>query len=1660
MAQYNTFEDVKDNEDFKSFIKERFGIDDVAKIPEIQKQGMFYMFKSVKNDLTDNDIDYINDKFKSDVRDKDETLKIVAQDSFGKEVEKLSSDETVFAMATAVERTKGDGTLANDRPQWDKDHSLKNENINDGSASGLVDILNGVQENASKREEKSEKQPAVNTALAMDVPHFNNTEEMIAAFYDLVQAKDGAEDFSFKDDVSDDKLLAFIYGRDEYISSHESEKEYIEKQTYGFMDEDSKKRLDEISAIKPSYKTVLEEKTVPNLVNIVTEHGFNDEEVMNRLKNRLADEHLVGQPREMYEAVFAAYQSVHEANGQQAVYHKDVEKLNDLINTPENVKIAEQIAKDFGFESNKEWPEMKKDIEIQVIVTPPTNGGNDGNGGDDGKVFVTPPTNDGNDGDEGNGGGGAGGGDGNGGNDGDDGNGGGGTGGGFQEFEEIRREVRIRSHDNYDNSTLMYQVELDILSDMREQSRNGKEKSEEDKQLDADFAKAKEILASSIRERDLLRGLPEGMEPVQTVSAEDMAWARDFVENTRDKMIAEKDIANYKFRLADYIFAKAVLGDRQKYYTLLTPELTATAIEGYQSQLKDDKLKKAEPGSEEEKQKLNIEIKLKDTLEYGNALVTWLKDKKEFYLTDITNAADEYDGYMHLIDVCEKDDVAKKQQLAKENGTKEEVKADPSYQTARDMMEGYVKPYDETFNIPSGENPKDTAIKMTTRMRDATKVCDELEFNEDTLGKDYLQAMRNYRFVESYNPDGSAQYEECIKTNDETGKLEVVKGSRLDTALRFAANETMMEDLGNFGVKLTKDHLLEGTKDRAFETLFAYANSEEVVKKGLQEDPNKFTDPRYVEEFKQKLMQGETVDVSPLAHDLALKRQANNVETYTNRLVNKLGRANADYLRAGLIRQVQKIDGTSNNVKDNTAAIKKKAVLRNLGNAALTFGVSTAFAYVGTKLSLGSWLGLSSTKAATAGIAGSFKAGGVKGVALAAKAELAIGGVSAAVGAVAGGAVATLTYLGVKKLAAKAKGQKYGWKEIKQDWKNGAFKTAVVAGMLGGASVGFAISGCPTCATICAVSSMGVAGAARAIRSYKDMRVSGHNVLNSALMGGLNFAAAPLGGHVGHQLGMQGVNSHETQVASHDEAKELYGKNGENLDQAKKDGWQFEQSDVRKDHDFHLLDTSSSKSGPYHTYTSDEHGWALKRNDGIRWSEFLNNGKGGYHVQPDYQNGLGGLNHDAALHKNAIDALDSLAGQKGNEWMNTLVDNKAVPNSEMLLYKVYQMRVLAPHENTMLADGSGTVSDFFNADKTHTITTLYEKLLSGKTLDSTDLSVLSKIEDHVGGQITFDETGKVVLNDMGKIRDVVGATHPHPTPVDSYNDTADKGYDLTFKDVTKNLFGKFTRVIDHVTGFGALLAEIPHKVKDRLRPGAKADRDVVVVDRKPKDKIIPPVIIDDDGKKKKDYIKPEITVKEEKQDLLIDEYKLVHGLNGKSMDVQPTSMVMYKDLVMKEWKAEHEAGTTKTENLNDYLLERRARFDAAVALAKAPALEDTKGYSSTKDGLEATNHIRNEMSLTNLAYQGKELPVEKITLKQMTEFTPYSLSNGAGHSEITAARRSHDGPLPKGKSDKPMDGIFDIATGKTSGATKVTTNAGKGTNDGPQVIHKDGGRYK
>ena len=232
-------------------------------------------------------------------------------------------------------------------------------------------------------------------------------------------------------------------------------------------------------------------------------------------------------------------------------------------------------------------------------------------------------------------------------------------------------------------------------------------------------------------------------------------------------------------------------------------------------------------------------------------------------------------------------------------------------------------------------------------------------------------------------------------------------------------------------------------------------------------------------------------------------------------------------------------------------------------------------------------------------------------------------------------------------------------------------------------------------------------------------------------------------------------------------------------------GYKFEQG-VPKEAEGAFLHSKGENGFTTRDYSQDELKFAAGRNDGIRYSEYLDK----QWVHEDYQdsNSDDPLAHSDEAHKNAISSLDKLA-EKHPE-MNSYIDGKFQSNSEMLLYKLYNANVLAPDANAV-SDSGVPIGELLSAKDAQgnvvNYQDVFQKVLSGQELTETDYQVITKVEDHVGGQ--FDGKGGDV-NDMGKLKDF-NAYGDGARPVDSYNTNADVGYKLNKHPGSEDIYARF-----------------------------------------------------------------------------------------------------------------------------------------------------------------------------------------------------------------------------------------------------------------------------
>ena len=602
-----------------------------------------------------------------------------------------------------------------------------------------------------------------------------------------------------------------------------------------------------------------------------------------------------------------------------------------------------------------------------------------------------------------------------------------------------------------------------------------------------------------------------GFEPTAEVKESQKSWA--FLENSEAKV---KDIKQYK-----QVLANKLLDNNQE--RVLTPELACEANEVLTQQVKD------------EPKNMEAQAKLAKTINVMNNLADDFIQKRGYFLLDITNVADAYDGYNRMFNLRLKQLDEQKKKLTKA-AKKDEQSAQllqvienniKTYEKCLKDLDTLMKPYDERWNIPDGKNPYNSAVKMNDRARQCVKVLDNIKPDKQTLGAETLQMLSRFKFkgTEGNLPQFYDPKNPDTKSDSWREGLEVIPNSRLATVLQLVKNDILMTEL-NSDEKISKEDLTQKFKDGIGEKLFAIYNSEEKIA-GVAENPRKFVEPekeKYLTEFMTKLNNPEApLAISDTGYVAAMEVQANNAEVYCNRVSKKIGANNSEFIRGVITDQMQQIDRRAplHNAANN---VRRQSLRRNLFGTALGAGLAYTGARVFTNI------------AATGG------------------ASLAVSTTAATITAVGVGiGVTALQYI-AKRKEAKANGDRhYNLQKFLKDKK---VLAAIGASTLGAAAVVFAKINAPeTLVAGAAIGSFGLGVGLRFAQPYKDMRLKGHSRLSALAMGACSAAATLGAGALGRAHALNNISPVERLVPDGQKAEITHTKTYDDAINAKSEIW-------------------------------------------------------------------------------------------------------------------------------------------------------------------------------------------------------------------------------------------------------------------------------------------------------------------------------------------------------------------------------------------------------------------------------------------------------------------------------------------------------------------------
>lgn len=603
----------------------------------------------------------------------------------------------------------------------------------------------------------------------------------------------------------------------------------------------------------------------------------------------------------------------------------------------------------------------------------------------------------------------------------------------------------------------------------------------------------------------------KGFEPDAEIAESRKSWS--FLEKSEEKI---KDTKNYRQVLA----AKLLENNQEK---TLTPELASESYEVMAQKLKDN------PKDTDAQNKLN------QTLNTMDGLTDDFIQKRGYFLLDITNVADAYDGYNRMFNLRLKQLEEQKAQLAKT--AKKDEKAEHLLQITENNIKTYekcisdldelIKPYDERWNIPDGKNPYNSAVKMNDRANKCSKVLNNIKPDVETLGAETMQMLSRFKFKgkegnlpQFYDPKNPDNKSDVWKEG-----MEIIPNSRLATVLRLTKNDLLMTEL-NSNSDIKADTLTGKFKESITLKLFEIYNSEEKIS-GMAENPRKFIEPekeKYLSDFTAKLNDPEMpLAISDIGYTAAMEVQANNAEVYCNRVSKKLGANNSEYVRGVISEQMQQIDRRAP-LHNSATNIRKQSLRRNLFGTALGAGLAYTGARVFTNMAAsgGASLAISSTAATLAAVG-------------------------------AGIGVTALQYI-AKRKEAKANGDNhYNLKKFLKDKK---VLASIGASTLGVAAVVFTKMNAPeTLIAGAAIGSFGLGVGLRFAQPYKDMRLKGHRRLSAFAMGACSAAATLGAGMLGRAHALNNINPVEHQVLDGHKTEITHTKTYDDAINQKSDVW-------------------------------------------------------------------------------------------------------------------------------------------------------------------------------------------------------------------------------------------------------------------------------------------------------------------------------------------------------------------------------------------------------------------------------------------------------------------------------------------------------------------------
>lgn len=540
------------------------------------------------------------------------------------------------------------------------------------------------------------------------------------------------------------------------------------------------------------------------------------------------------------------------------------------------------------------------------------------------------------------------------------------------------------------------------------------------------------------------------------------------IEQLQAKLpLSDKKQAEYESALSDKMLEMPEL------FELMPPSLLAKEYTKLNDQLKEALDKNPEADVSALREKVS---KLADRMD---TLSSNLHDKQEFFFADVTNIADTYDGYMAMFD-------AREQGL---DDSEQSEKIKTIHSDNRETLNTIMAPYDDVWNLT---NLKESdADSLDSRFNELSETLEKTELDAETL-----KLVSNFKFFDE-NDQPEPQFVDKDGNKKDTFEEgdEIIKGSKLDTMVRIARQNVLMRQIGS-NDDVSVENLNENLKEELPTVLYA-AHVAAQTEKGIKEDPKQFTDPAYLDQFKEDLSNSEKpMGVSATAYEATIDNCINSTAAYATRLGTKIGKD-----KPVVTKIFEPLEDLDKRAGDRTTETfdKRKVRIQQLKRAAKgamsAFLVSGAITVVGTA------------------------------VASDAKITVATHGLNKVAGMAIGSALAigmTIHQIHRWRKDRKAHGEKTGLKAALKDRR---LMSTIATTALGAAAVGFAATGNPAVAQWLGYGAMALGTANNVINSYQDVKKAGLSGLEAFGWAALQATATIGGGMAGRYAANAGIDA-------------------------------------------------------------------------------------------------------------------------------------------------------------------------------------------------------------------------------------------------------------------------------------------------------------------------------------------------------------------------------------------------------------------------------------------------------------------------------------------------------------------------------------------------------